>query len=87
MIGKRHAGQTASTKKPPTSTSETRLEIVMVSRSLEAAKAISAGNNSNLSASTSIAVLRTEHSRSNARGLTFRKPRGLRCRLRVYQDF
>ena len=35
----------ASTKKPPARISDTRLEMVMVRRSLEAANAISAGNN------------------------------------------
>ena len=45
---------TASTKKPAISISEIRLEIVMVRRSLEAAKAISAGNSSNLIASASM---------------------------------
>ena len=45
---------TASTKKPAIRTSETRFEIVMVSRSLEAANAISAGNSSNLIASASM---------------------------------
>ena len=43
--------QIASTKKLATRASDTRLEIVMVSRSLEAANAIKAGNSSNLIAS------------------------------------
>src|SRR3979409_2241866 len=46
MGGIPHAN--ASTKKLPTRISDTRLEIVMVSRSLEAANAIMAGTNSNL---------------------------------------
>src|SRR4051794_36356397 len=46
----------ASAKKHATRTSDTRLEIVMVIRSLEAAKAISAGNSSNLIASATMTV-------------------------------
>ena len=45
---------TARTKKPAIRISETRLEIVIVIRSLEAAKAISAGNSSNLIASATM---------------------------------
>jgi hypothetical protein len=41
----------ASAKKPPTRTIDTRLEIVMVSRSLEAANAIIVGNSINLTES------------------------------------
>ena len=45
---------TASTKKPPARISDTRLEIVMVRRSLEAANAISAGNSISLIASATM---------------------------------
>ncbi len=45
---------TASTKKPAIRISETRLEIVIEKRSLEAAKAIIAGNRSSLMASASM---------------------------------
>ena len=41
----------ASVKKPPTRINDTRLEMVMVKRSVEAANAIIAGNNINLNAS------------------------------------
>ena len=44
----------ASTKKPPARTSDTRLEMVMVRRSLEAANAISAGNSISLMASATM---------------------------------
>ena len=43
-----------SRKKPPASASDSRLEIVMVRRSLDAAKAIRAGNSSSLIASVSM---------------------------------
>ncbi len=42
--------------KPPTSARVTRLEIVMVKRSLEAAKAINAGNTISRIASVSIVI-------------------------------
>ena len=45
-----------SRKKPPASASESRFEIVMVKRSLEAAKAISAGNSVSLITSVSMVV-------------------------------
>ena len=44
----------ASAKKPADSASDSRLEMVIVNRSLEAAKAISAGNSSSLIASMAI---------------------------------
>ena len=44
----------ASIRKPNTSESEMRLEIVNVRRSLEAANAISDGNSNSLAASTNI---------------------------------
>jgi hypothetical protein len=43
-------------KKPATRASDTRFEIVMVSRSLQAANAINAGNNISLIVSASMAV-------------------------------
>ena len=46
----------ASTAKPATRISETRLAIVIVNRSLEAANAITAGNNVNLIASVSMSM-------------------------------
>ena len=45
----------ASAKKPPTRMSDTRFEIVMVKRSLDAANAIIAGNSSSLNASRTMA--------------------------------
>ena len=43
-----------TTKKPPVSASDSRFEMVMVKRSLEAANAISAGNSSSLIVSVTI---------------------------------
>ena len=46
-----------SRKKPPASASESRFEMVMVKRSLEAANAIRAGNSKSLIASVSMIVV------------------------------
>ena len=43
-----HAGEGMSRKKPPASASDSRFEMVMVKRSLDAANAIKAGNNKSL---------------------------------------
>src|SRR5262249_57561102 len=58
----------ASATKPPTRISDTRLEMVMVRRSLEAANAIIAGNSASLRASATMITVA-------ARALTSTRPR------------